>query len=144
MHEITWTSASGRDSKTIRRTPKGHDVFSKMSPSESWLETIIIRESNKYNLVAATSAQLFQYRGAKLNAWEKKYPNRLSSHLRFLQNMTNWVINVRKNTNGFWKTCNLHNKTVIQHYSSFHWRENDNKETVSTERRECSILELYL
>ena len=32
---FTCTRASGRDSKTIRSTPKGDDVFSKISPSES-------------------------------------------------------------------------------------------------------------
>lgn len=32
---FTCTSASGRDSKTIKRTPKGHEVFSKKSPSAS-------------------------------------------------------------------------------------------------------------
>lgn len=33
---FTCTSASGRDSNTIRRTPNGLDVFSKTRPSASW------------------------------------------------------------------------------------------------------------
>lgn len=35
--QYTCTSASGRDSKIIKRTPKGEDIFSKINPCESWI-----------------------------------------------------------------------------------------------------------
>lgn len=38
IYPITWTKASGRDSKTIKSTPNGHDIFSRISPSATWVK----------------------------------------------------------------------------------------------------------
>jgi hypothetical protein len=43
MYVITWTRASGRDSNITRSTPKGHDIFSRVSLSASWTQRAVIR-----------------------------------------------------------------------------------------------------
>lgn len=41
--KITWTKASGRDSKTINSTPKGQDVFSRTKFSATWKGIVLVK-----------------------------------------------------------------------------------------------------